>query len=108
MATRREVMLAAPAFAIVPAMAQDAETETEISRLFAKWKAHYNEDAVVPSETTEELEALIAALPPTNLRDYALKVFVWTIDGSELNGCHMDDLMLAEMRKLSGVVGLFV
>lgn len=111
--TRRGVLKAAPAAAVIGAgaavIAVAAEpTETEISRLFAKWRARYEGDAVIPSEPIAALEAQIAALTPTNLRDYALKIIVWTIDGSETVGCHMDSLMIDEMRKIAGETSLFV
>ena len=79
--------------------------ESEIMRLFREWEAIYADDSSGDDEVDRVtlIEAQIAFLTPKNVREYALKMIVWTVYGTEINGCHMDDEIVAEMLALAGV-----
>lgn len=71
--------------------------ETEIAGLFREWeqmqcgeRPAYASEADDAEDFLTAVETKIAAIPPTNLRDYAMKVIVWTIYGTGVDGSHFD------------------
>lgn len=98
--------LAAPLAASLGGVAL-ASPETPIQRLFRQWEA-LGELYKAPHITDEEIEGLdaqrwpvedlILTEPATNLRDFAIKVLVNTVEGT----FGLDDVLTLECARLAG------
>lgn len=112
--TRRALLKAAPAFAMVPAAAVANEPESELRALYRKWQAikeAYNTNSF-PDDAPESLslidrmidcEERAAAYQPRSVEDYAFKIIFADEDGY-LAGMSPPAKALAEMaHQITGI-----
>lgn len=120
MATRREVLLAAPAAMVIGARPAQAAEPSEIMQLMRECialRAYINgpdspTDDDFANEAGHELRVLekrLVDLPATTVEEMAAKVLVWTAYADPQEVCmnyDLDGLILTEVRQLTGFLGV--